>query len=717
MASQPEQNTNLSSLDLARIREPALAAVGVMFNRAIELDPDAPVVEDKKTDLKPPLPSKGALQDSEFGMMLLLALSWLGDDLFATTNRSIFERVVVALVKVSVNRVLDPLEVDEGGGGDHGAFFTGEPYSKHSESIKYSANLDAAMITVIFLALAVKEFNDSLIAADHGIQNSKLRVWGTSLRDAALFVILEGLKYAMECRVINNGKFLGFTCDPESNKEHPADGFLKREDRLFFTWTACETINDLIEWRDSYLNKSLVGELPQVAAELNSLITDLEVTLRQSAEWCEAEFLEEFGRLEAKDPKELVKEVNLLKGKRLTDQQRFDIAELATCVQHVYQLSQYAAIRSLVPKSVSLEEVRTILDKIDLLVTRSIIGSRLDESDQRDLFLTLTRKYSLGKWGSYSDDAWYPLVVRSLSGLLSRTLRDIGERSSKSQVLALTLTFERTLEGHVNNLIDRRPGGGVNDPDSALWSFAAGQPYVFYATQRTIFALMKYEEFLLEVDQFKIDIFEEEAPDVPDSKGDLPTKLARKLGEDFLKPLILKLLDQIPRSEGGELLLPSGNSNGETLPEEPWAKEVVRNWLVTFTEDFQKSQIAAELSQRTSELIRIKKYVDGYTPSPNLPPRKKENAESQFKVLQAEYESICKSDQVGPKLSQLTTWEEGVLKTILFEYLFRNYIERPVSSFEALLDKEFLPELWRLIQEAKGTQENISKVDPMATVL
>jgi hypothetical protein len=36
---------------------------------------------------------------------------------------------------------------------------------------KYSANLDAAMITLAFLAPTVEQFNDSLTEVDHKIQN------------------------------------------------------------------------------------------------------------------------------------------------------------------------------------------------------------------------------------------------------------------------------------------------------------------------------------------------------------------------------------------------------------------------------------------------------------------------------------------------------------------------------------------------------------------
>src|ERR1035441_1106469 len=242
--------TALPSPEIAPFRKQALEAVCVMFNRAVEQHgPDEPLIEDRKTLLRPPLPANGALQDCEFGIILLLGREWLGDELSAAIEPSLQEKVVKALVKSAINRVLDPLEIDQGGGGKGKELFTGEPYSEHSK--KYAANLDAAMITVSFLMLAVAQYNGPL--AKLGVEDSirlKLPDWAENLRDAALFVITEGLRYALDCRVVNKDQFQGFSCDPESRQERPEDGYVSREDRLFYTLTACETINDLINWRE-----------------------------------------------------------------------------------------------------------------------------------------------------------------------------------------------------------------------------------------------------------------------------------------------------------------------------------------------------------------------------------------------------------------------------------------------------------------------------------
>lgn len=132
-------------------------------------------------------------------------------------------------------------------------------------------------------------------------------------------------------------------------------------------------------------------------------------------------------------------------------------------------MSQYAAIRSLVPESITPNEVGNVIDKLDLLVQTSILDSRLDDADHPVLYRTLTRSYSLGNSNpeAYKDDAWYPLVVRSLSGLLSRTLQDIGTQLSRQEVLALTLTFKKSLQNHVRKMIERRPSGGESGPTAS----------------------------------------------------------------------------------------------------------------------------------------------------------------------------------------------------------------------------------------------------------
>ncbi|HEV7892051.1 MAG TPA: hypothetical protein VGP08_15505 [Pyrinomonadaceae bacterium] len=693
-------------------------AITVMLERAVEHYPASVNVEDKKEDVaNTTLSASGPLQDCEFGMVVLLVNDWLGDAPFESFGEK-FEWALTTLVDNTLTRLLKPnLRNEGGGGGDHRAFFTGEPYTQHSRGKKYSANLDAAMIVLAFLMLALKRFDEVLSkrAVPPPLNDVALPEWVKTQRDAAVLVIIEGLKYARECRVAPDGRFQGFTCDPDSNRARPADGSLEDDaDRLFFTWTACETINDIIDWRGKYL-EPMSGLLPaEAVAEMGGLIDELQKTLHQASEWCAQVFLTKFESFDPEVSGELVAAVNALgeEGVPGVEQQR-DINIMEDVVQHVYHLSQYAAIRSLVPKAVTLSEVGTISDKLDVLV-KQILGSGLDDALHPKLYITLTRQYDLGKSNPdpYVDDAWYPLVVRSLSGLLSRTLDDIGASFPKQQVLNLTATFQRSLQEHFRSLIKRRPEGGAGGADGKLWSFATGKPYVLYATQRTIFALMKYEEFLRAVYKFQ------QEPDEPEeqTQEDLSLVLARKMAETHIRPLIDQMLKYVPRDGNGAYLLPVAAPQQVPLPGEPWAAAAVCKWLADFTRDFERAKVAGNVSQRASELIRIRKYAESYEPSPNLPERLRRPVEEHLETLKAKYEDIRNFDGVMPKLAELPGWEDGKLTPVLFDYLFRSYLNSPGVSFEHLFEKESLPALWKLIQEAKSAQESISGLDKTATV-
>ena len=708
--------------ELAPVRRQAIDAVKVMFDRALEHYPKSLEVKDNKEDVEnTTLSSSGPLQDCEFGMILLLAREWLGNDFFdesgSTSER--FEWVIRSLVDSTITRLLKPNLKNEGGGGKRTAFFTGEPYTQHSRGRKYSANLDAAMIVLAFLALAVKHLDEPLSQADHSLQprDVDLPGWVKSQRDAAIFIIIEGLRYATECRVVAGGKFIGFTCDPDSNRESPTDGCLEEEvDRLFFTWTACETINDMIDWRKEYLAPRSAELPPTAVSELNDLIGELETTLHQAADWCESVFLEKFKNLELPDPTDLVAKIDELgvDGVPSTDQQQ-SIDQLKEIVQNVYHLSQYAAIRSLVPQKIELYEVKTISDKLDVLVKQSIIGSRLDEARNPKLFSTLTREYNLGKSNldPYVDDAWYPLVMRSLSGLLSRTLDDFGGRFSRREVFELTVSFRRSLQEHFRNMNKRRPVGGSAGADGKLWSFVSGQPYVLYATQRTIFALMKYEEFLIAVEDFQ-----KQEPDSEKREGELAMLFARQFSE-FFKPAIRELLAQATPPTVVAALSPPPQPLDIPLPDEPWAAEVIRRWMASVTEDFKESQIANTVDAIAGRLRLVELNAKRYIPSEELEQpknkRKRDGALEQWDVLTKEYEKICESGDLGKRLSALENWETNEVKQILFDHLIRNYLRR-FETIEKLLKDEPTEE-WKLIQDAIQTQESISKLDPIGSLV
>src|ERR1041384_1124953 len=533
-------NTHATDAILASMRKHVMDALKVMSNRMI-----AEVEHSASTDVKE------NLRYCEFGMILLLVKDWLRtqsleNEFYSQIQPADYQRLSIDLVKNVIARIVPRKQDQEGGEGKENriCFFTGEPYTKYikaGKASRYSAHLDAAMITLAFLARAVEQFNESLTKIPHELE-ATLPDWVGNLRDAALFVILEGLHYATDCRVLDNNKFLGFSSDPKTNAAHRENGGLSEEtDRLFFTWTTCETIDDMKSWRNSYLNARVSPAPPDVATkEIRSLIEGLEKTLSDAATWCEEHFLPAFQEFKIEDPRDLVREVNSKKAAVLGDRLEQSIKEVATSVQHVYHFSQYAAVRSLVPQQVTLAEVRTVVDKLDRLVMTSIMSSGLDESEQEDLFRTLTRTYSLGDSNTtpYVDDAWYPLVVRSLSGLLTRTLSDFRGRYSRSEVHSLTLSFQRSLETHVNNLLVRRPRLD-QEGDEKLWSFAIGAQYELYATQRTIFALLEYADFIKEVDRFQNEKVVDKLED------DLALMAGRKFADSYFLPLIREMRLQL----------------------------------------------------------------------------------------------------------------------------------------------------------------------------
>src|SRR5215470_4633154 len=123
------ETSSMKQSDLAPLRKRAVEAVEEMFNRAIDSNPETPKIHDAKDEvLDNKLLTSGPLQDCEFGMAILLVRDWLEDQLFSTIDESTFDKVVIALIDSTVKRVLLRNQTDKGGGGDHPAFFTGEPY-------------------------------------------------------------------------------------------------------------------------------------------------------------------------------------------------------------------------------------------------------------------------------------------------------------------------------------------------------------------------------------------------------------------------------------------------------------------------------------------------------------------------------------------------------------------------------------------------------------
>jgi hypothetical protein len=506
MALRPESNELI-----LEIRGHLSRALRALFERAIkdgsEDDPIC-VLDDKAGGL----PKRGPLQDCEFGWILFHCWTRLNrqrkpegivaDDAEREeilTDATV-DQVLLQLVLSTVCRVCKPTTQDLGGEDpDSRLFFTGEPYtqSRHGNQPTFSANLDSAMIMVAFLAPVMVRLDSALTTVDPPSGGPS---WVKSMRDAALYVSHGAVQYALKCRIFKGDKFQGFSPDPKTAKtlsDNPR--IVPKADRLFFTWTACETIRDLLE---------LAADLERIAnapqQQLQQFLDDikeLSSSLLASANWSQEEdFLEQFFHVKPhKDVALVVTSIGKLEPAKLSQEEDASVAALGSYVQQVYQLAQYAAIRSLAPSVLQLEDVQKICKRLHALVHRDIIVSGLDASEHPVLARTLTRMYSLGEAAKipYSDDAYYPLVVRSLSGLLSRTLTHLADKTGWPEALRLAREFRLVLEDHYYNLVRRRPKA---DKDKHLWSYAPGQEYVLYATQRTMFALLCYLEFLNSLD-------------------------------------------------------------------------------------------------------------------------------------------------------------------------------------------------------------------------
>lgn len=705
--------------DLAPIQKQVIDAVREMFERAVsgieggsEITDESLVILDDKNDLvtDPRLNESGPLQDCEFGMILVLAREWFGEANTQTDffNNPRFQKAILLLVRRVVDRVfqVDKLKArgDEGGEGKSKhdgpiAFFTAEPYTKYTKPQqkypKYSANLDAAMITIAFLAPAVSQFNESLVSLDYTL--SGMPDWVKNLRDAAIYVILDGLNYALDCRIVNGNKCEGFTCDPKTRDEHPADGgFIEsREfDRLFFTWTACETIRDLSEWRQTYLDKVEILPPAAVVSDLKSRISQLEEALLQAASWCRNHFYKKFEEFTVPETKELVE-------MGWSPEREEQINRMERDVLHVYHLSQYAAIRSLAPEGVTLEEVRMIADKLDTLVREAIMESGLDAAKDEALFRTLTRNYWLGTSNPlpYRDDAWYPLVVRSLSGLLFRTLRGFERKSLRSDVETLVNAFEDSLKHRVEELLVRRPMDGPSGPEDKLWSFACDQPYVLYATQRTAFALITYGDLLVEIARFRSGGISKGAGGL---RQQLSFRAAERLATTVLEPIIDDLI-ALARTSAANSPSPA-ISQDVPLPDESWAADTICNLLRLATKDFKEADVAKTLKSKANNLILVRDTVfENSTPEgfPN-------NASKALLTCNQLLNSIFALPDVGQKLKQ-SSWENTEVSGILFEHLLRQYLSLPNGSFSEVLAKKDLNGLWDLIERAKSAEDNFRK--------
>jgi hypothetical protein len=677
---------------IRKTEDQILRAVNELIRRACSGGDADPRIIDRKEEIA--AMRQGSVQDCEFGLVILTVHDWfdkrhrLGEEL---PNRERVKTLVISLVHRTLKRIAATNSLDFRGGDVKGSpvFFSGEPYTwfRYRGNDAFSANLDAAMLTIAFLASALKEFDQELSAIEFSDSEEMANNAVKTLRDAALLACTEGLRYANLCRVGGQDRFEGYTCDPASNVPGDPPGSIEEFDRLFFSWTTCETIHELSNWSSYLTSVEKTGSAPAFLRETRELLENLKRDLKRSSGWCRQTFLERFRSLEAPPVGRIVGEFAKLGDNEapspVLDRERERLAEYVT---HIYHLSQYAAIRSIEPlvesQNISINEVRDVVTLLDTAVGQHVLSSGLDTSTHPKLFQTLTRYYSLGVSNKepYKDDAYFPLVVRSLSSLLARTISTLGTLGTRDEVATLVFEFRRSLKSRYESLIERRPEP-VEQGDEVLWSYAVGGPYVLYATQRTIFALIEYIKFIEAMEEF------EKSVSRPASLESIEAEMRDLLARSLVDVLINPVLAQFLKSASYLRQEPPGMSShpisdGQlTLPEPDWARDVIVSWLRDFTEEFQKEKIREKLSQFAAQLSRLRDTFRKRRPS--KPGAQIEKAHAGLKEA---IEGIFSLPEIGPKLRALDagdrSWEAEILLPILFEHMFREFTKSGRSLAE-----------------------------------
>ena len=346
------------------------------------------------------------------------------------------------------------------------------------------------------------------------------------------------------------------------------------------------------------------------------------------------------------------------------------------------------------------------------LVSQDIIDSDLDRSPVSCLQVTLTREYVQGDcpMKKYADDAFYPLVVRSLAMLLLRTIKDLGAESGAEQVEGLVRDSRVALSDHYRRLIARRPCsqlkfGEAEDPEvvDKLWSYAKDLPYVFYATQRTLFALMCYADCLKELD--RVISRGESTP-----RGSAVSRLAHILAETLFTPAVEKMVQELAANPP-RIASPS---SAVSLPQPAWASRTICHWLTEFTADFERAQIPGVLDQRAHQLIKIHQYAEEWKDPPTAKDARRQKIVDGMitgpEGLLQNHKKLLHFPGIGPRLAaQEEPWTAENLVPPLFDYLFDEFMNRSEKSLEDLLDVADEKLLWHVMHEANETCKAIDK--------
>jgi hypothetical protein len=675
-----------------KIGQQVLVAVNEAIRRAHAAGKGEPLIADRK----PKSPASGTLQDCEFGLMVLTAHRWLSSRGLSSGELAETKKVA-GLLTALASRIVHRLTVQDrkefsGGELENSlVFFTGDPYTVWAHRTS-SAHLDAAMLVTAFLSAALEDLGTDLQKARFLATPDLVRQGIESLPDAALYVCVQGLQYAVSCRTIGPDGFAGFSCDPASARQKSDEpgvlGALKDYDRLFFTWTTCETIHELRGWDLDEVAKTVTAHrlIDEAKALRSALVDDLKLASR----WCRETFLDGFRALEPLPVSQLVIEIgNLPPGAPPTGK----VESLAAYVRHVYYISQYAAIRSIEPEGIDLAEVGSILNILDSLVGEQILNSGLDKAPHPLLSDTLTNQYHLGlsNPNPYKDDAYFPLVVRSVSGLLSRTITKLDTLATRDEVQRLVIEFRRSLADRYQRLVNRRPE--PNEPgDEALWSYAEGFPYVLYATQRTVFGLLEYAEFLNTMEEF------ERTAARPVASAEIQQQIHQILAEQLAKVLIGPVTDSLVRTLSS--LLPADGQQSSSvaptadqslLPSPDWARAPLFALLEEFNREFLHYKLEGRIEQLANHLVDIRATVQ--LSQQRRSPKSATGIERVHAPLRDAMNGIVNFPGL-PELRVLQDegrWDAASLRPVLCEYMFRQFINNGRSLADLVTDGNAFP--------------------------
>ncbi len=653
-----------------------------MLRRAMSHDPLR--IEDEKD---PKLfNSEGILQDCEFGLNLLLVKDWMLEMQAPLkgelADHEKIEEIVIALAKRMVDRVFNKTNEDQGGNDpDSPAFFSGDPYTKEEyrdgrmTEVRFRSNLDAAMIMTAFTMRVLQQYSQKLVA-ESCIVKSQLATWVENLRDELLLLCNEALVYADKCKVMENGVFAGFTLDPTINT--PEFDPISKHDRLFFTWTACETIFDLKSWIP-YLD-SITCER-EIALQISRKINRFDNYLADASVWCGDAFFDEFRSL--KKPGDIGQYISEMKGVlRPSEGQKKRKIEIQDYILHVYHLSQYLSIRSLSPLDIQFTETEIICNKLSSLVLEDIIASGLDSSEDKFIYPMLSRLYADNfDFPCYLDDAYYPLVLRALSTAVVRVMDGFNKTrvgKEKSEVFLDELSDK--LDRHYKNLVSRVASSKA---DTHLWSYARGNPYTFYATQRTIFSLIAYADFLIKLGERQ------------DVSSPIPSTEGGRFHESMAMSLasMSQAMNQIVELTRQKL----SPDTGLKLPKSSWASETIRNWVGWFSTEFEEKGLVNILEDRAGKLVSFHKWFHNFD---EISLKGKGQLAKRIDSL-----NKCQADILSELPLLKGRWEQdeldiNLVMPLLFDYQFKYFVKSESNDVSAFFGSDMSP-LWESISAAE----------------